>query len=266
MINNLAILFWFYKEPEICRQRLEQIKKHNPNLKVYGLYGGKISEAGRYKKALGKYLDDFYIAPRHSDGWKWINGDLMILDWYEKRGRNLKWESLAICQWDLLVFDSLQKIFQKMKNGQIFFSGLRPLNKEIYNNWDWTSAAHPEDRKNYHNFLKQLKEKYKFASQPLCCMFIFEIFPRAFLRKYSTVKNRELGMLEYKVPCYAKVFNIPFYRQDLKVFWNLHSQDARQFSLNAIVKQVTKKHIKQELKKPNGSRLFHPYFEKWDNQ
>jgi hypothetical protein len=37
---NLAILFWFYKEPEICRNRLKLLKVKNPNTQIFGLYGG----------------------------------------------------------------------------------------------------------------------------------------------------------------------------------------------------------------------------------
>ena len=34
---NLAILFWFYKEPEVCENRLQLLKKYNPDLKILGL-------------------------------------------------------------------------------------------------------------------------------------------------------------------------------------------------------------------------------------
>ena len=40
---KLAIVFWFYKEPDICRERLEFIKNKNPGLKIFGLYGGDLS-------------------------------------------------------------------------------------------------------------------------------------------------------------------------------------------------------------------------------
>jgi len=270
MIKNLAILFWFYKEPKICRNHLEVLKKHNPNLKIYGLYGGKIKEAEKYKQALGKYLDDFYITPKHDDYWKWINGDLMLLDWYEKRGKKLKWDSLAIYQWDLLVFDSLLKIFKKMNNGQIFLSGLRKVDKEVYDNWDWTKnwtkKSKAGRRKNFQDFVDYIKNSYKFKGLPLCCLFIFEIFPKIFFRKYSAVKNKQLGMLEYKIPCYAKIFKIPFFRKDFKVFWNLYNEDIKDSPLNAIPKKISKRYINKELKSKSGFRLFHPYFKLWDNK
>jgi len=34
---KLAILFWFYKEPEICQNRLELLRQNNPTISIYGL-------------------------------------------------------------------------------------------------------------------------------------------------------------------------------------------------------------------------------------
>ena len=45
---ELAILFWFYKEPEICLNRLKILKKYNPDLKIFGLFGGDIKEEKNY--------------------------------------------------------------------------------------------------------------------------------------------------------------------------------------------------------------------------
>ena len=39
---RLAILFWFYKKPFVCRNHLLILKKYNPDLKIYGLYGGDL--------------------------------------------------------------------------------------------------------------------------------------------------------------------------------------------------------------------------------
>jgi len=40
---KLAVLFWFYKEPEICHNRLEILRQHNPTVPIYGLYGGDLA-------------------------------------------------------------------------------------------------------------------------------------------------------------------------------------------------------------------------------
>ena len=101
---NIAVVFWFYKEPEICINRLKLIKKYNPKIKIFGLFGGNQNEESLYNEKLGGYLDDFYTHPSADSDWKWIHGDLMLLDWYKDRGQKLKWDSVVIVQWDMLVF------------------------------------------------------------------------------------------------------------------------------------------------------------------
>lgn len=255
---NLAILFWFYKKPEICGNRLKLLKKYNPGLKIFGLYGGEKNKAGNYKKKLGGYLDDFYASPFKGADWKWMNGDLMLLDWYEKRGKNLKWDSVAVIQWDMLVFDSLLNQFSGIKKNEIFLSGLRILNKEIENKWDWTMPGRKE-RPNYLNFLNYARKNYNYAGNPLCCLFILQVFPKIFFEKYSAVANKKMGMLEYKIPIYTKIFNIPFYKKDLGVKWFEKTKKP----LNAIPEEINQKYIKKQLAKKNGYRIFHPYYKVW---
>lgn len=256
---NLAILFWFYKEPEVCENRLRLLKKTNPGLKIFGLYGGEQKQAKEYEDRLGKYLDDFYAYPgEKSAKWKWINGDLMILDWYEKRGKNLVWDSIVVAQWDMLVFDSFLNILQGIQKGQIFLSGLSPLDKKIEESWYWTKPG-GEDRQNYLNFLDYAEKNYGWKERPLCCLFILQVFPKIFFEKYLSVKNREVGMLEYKIPIYAKIFNIPFFEKDIGV--EFFGEDKK--PLNAKPREIDKDYIAGELHKKGGWRAFHPYYKVW---
>lgn len=256
---ELAILFWFYKEPEICINRLELIRKHNPNIKIYGLYGGDHAEEQNFKDKLSPYLNDFYISSERDPDWKWINGDLVLLEWYENRGKNLTWDSIAIIQWDMLVFDELYKQFPEIKKGEIFLSGLQELDEHTENDWDWTSPSGKE-RTNFENFLAYIRNKYGFTEKPLCCLFVLEVIPKAFFEKYSQVQNKLVGMLEYKIPTYAKIFNIPFYIKDKGVCWQ---GEPTLFPLNAIPQEIETEYITKELSKPNGWRIFHPYFKIW---
>jgi len=258
---NLAILFWFYKEPKICENRLKLIKKYNPDLKIYGLFGGKVSEAKLYQEKLKDYLDDFYAFDLKKDSdWKWINGDLMILDWYDKRGRNLDWDSIVTVQWDMLILDSLLNQFAGIKKDQIYLSGLREIDKEVESKWDWVEPDSKE-RQNYLEFLEYVKKNYGYIDRPpLCSLFILQVFPRMFLEKYLTVENREVGMLEYKIPIYAKIFNIDFFNKDIGVNWFSNKQEP----LNAISKEIPKEYIDKQLEKKDGWRIFHPYYKIWE--
>lgn len=262
---QLAVLFWFYKEPEICEDRLKLIKKHNPNIKIFGLYGGNKKDSAKYKKKLGKYLDNFYTSTYSSKPrrWKWIHGDLMILEWYIKKGKNLKWDSVAVVQWDMLVLGPIKQQFPGMKKGELFLSGMRTLDKNIEKKWSWTKAKHPKDQAKYLAFTKYIKDKYNYTSRPLCCLFILEIFPRDFFKKWQLLPSKELGMLEYSVPTHAKILKQPIYQRNLGVWWfNKKAYDGLT-PLNARGIEIKKSYIEEELKKKNGFRIFHPYNGLW---
>ncbi len=262
---ELAVLFWFYKEPEICINHLQHIKKNNPNIKIFGLYGGDKKKAEEYKIKLKGYLDNFFVTTLHnkSRDWKWIHGDLMILDWYQNCGKKLKeWDSVAVIQWDVLILGNIKKQFPKIKKNEIFISGTRVLDISIEKKWNWTKLGNKK-RRNYLNFCKYIKDCYGYSNRLLCSLFILEIFPKSFFEKWLTVKNKEIGMLEYKVPTYAKIFGIPFYKRNLGVWWFNKKARRGETALNARGVEIKKEYIEKELDKKSGFRIFHPYFKKW---
>ncbi|PJA51351.1 hypothetical protein CO168_00240 [Candidatus Shapirobacteria bacterium CG_4_9_14_3_um_filter_36_12] len=258
---NIAVVFWFYKEPEICINRLKLIKKYNPKIKIFGLFGGNQNEESLYNEKLGGYLDDFYTHPSANSDWKWIHGDLMLLDWYKDRGQKLKWDSVVIVQWDMLVFDSFDHQFPNIKRGEMFMSGLQTLDKYTEENWEWTSP-NGEFRADFENFLNYVDKKYNYHNKLLpCCLFVLEIIPRMFFEKYLTVENKGIGMLEYKIPIYAEIFNIKKYLKDMGAHW---WGNVEEYPLNAEPTEIKTEYIEKELIKKNGWRIFHPYFKIWE--
>jgi hypothetical protein len=263
---KVVVLFWFYKELEVCKNHLELFKKHNPNVQIFGLFGGKEEEASTYKSGLKNYLDDFYVSSLvdKNEDFKWIHGDLMLLDWFENKGKDLNWDSVVILQWDVLVFDSLEKQFSNLKKDEIFLSGLRELDAEIELLWSWTKPE-GENRVNYLAFREYIEKEYNYNPVTfLCSLFILEVFPRVFFEKWGMVKNKKIGMLEYKIPAYADIFKVPFYKKELGVWW--FNKDAHEGNapMNARGVEINKDFILSELNKKDGFRIFHPYFKQWD--
>lgn len=259
---KLAVLFWFYKEPDICENRLRLLRKYNPDILVYGLFGGTQGEAEAYRERLGEYLDDFYVSPSTDSRWKWIHGDLMILEWFDSRGRSLEWDSIAVVQWDMLVFTSLQEYFSDMRVGEMLLSGLRVLDEEIELKWSWTKEGDTR-REEYLAFRDHVSRQYGYVENLLTCLFIFEIVPRLFFERYLGVEHREIGMLEYKVPTYAKIFGIPLSMRNLGIRWFAPEKARPTIPLNARRVEISQTYIREELGKPDGYRIFHPYFVVW---
>lgn len=57
---KFAILFQFFKDIDVCRNRLKLLKKFNPDIPIYGLFGGEASQADKFRQALGAEMEDFF--------------------------------------------------------------------------------------------------------------------------------------------------------------------------------------------------------------
>jgi hypothetical protein len=263
---NPTILYWFYKEPEITKNHLEIIRRHNPDHKIFGLYGGDVEHAADYEKLLGSLLDDMWVYPSTygADSYdKWIHGDLMLLDWYDKRGRDLDWDSIAILQWDMLLFTDIATILPGMSNNQVFFSGLRDMDEQLEQQWTWTTPT-KQYRQDYLAFTDFVRATYGYDKPLKCCLYILEILTRQFFENFLQLDNKKLGMLEYKDPTLAQIFGLDIFEKDIGVFWDSAEQgSATHLPLNAETIAIRQDYIQGELARPDGWRLFHPYKELW---
>ena len=263
---NRAILFWFYRDIDICKNRLRILKTYNPKTKIFGLYGGNINEFEKYKIKLNKYFNDLYcFQTSKTNQWKWRHGDLMINTWFKERGYLLNWESIVVVQWDMLIFGSIKNIFNNVKKDELLFSGLRPVN-EVESWWPWVKKGSNE-REDYIKCINNIKLNTEKKVKALCCLFIVVIFTRSFLEKYAYIKDEEVGFLEYKIPTYANAWGYKFHNDSLNKPW--WAADPKTKSINkiektliAIKQTVSLDVVKYHLSKNDGNRIFHPYFKK----
>lgn len=253
---KLAILFWFYRHPELCRERLEELRRFNPGVPIYGLYGGNPANAAAYEAALGPLLDDWwaYHEP-HAERWKWRHGDMMIAAWFRDRGRHLDWDSVFVAQWDMAVFESVRRLVGSLKPDELLLSGLRPA-AEVEGWWCWT--AEPD----YPRFMQHMREAEGYDGPALCCQFVGVCLPRSFLARFAGRAEPELGFLEYTIPTLAAAWGHGFCREHrLEVLWPRQggrlANVLRTFSASGHV-QVPDFVVAANLRLPNGRRIFHP--------
>ncbi len=284
---KLAILFWFYKDLEVCQNRLELLRKINPNTPIYGLYGGEEAAKNSFENNLK--LDDFFSSTVFQDSyWKWRNGDLLLVDWYNSRGKNLDWDSLAIVQWDTLFFAPVKEIFNDISTDQIFLSGVRPLSSWYEKRWVWTkgqeyfeekdknfyqyishSVSESEvkqwlesNQKEYLRFKELIRTNYNYLEQLLQSIFLLQVLSRAFFEAYGRLPNLETGFLEYKLPTYAKVLSFSFFDKDIGT-WYQDDRDNKALMPSARG-EISRDYIESQLQDPNGWRIFHPFFQRWE--
>ena len=256
---KLAILFWFYKAPDICLDRVELLRKHNPNTLIFGLFGGEPSSVTEFDE-VNRQLDDLYVFRQDRPAlWKWMNGDLMIRDWYSERGKRLIWDSIVVVQWDMVVAGPVTTIFSMVEHDELLLSGLRPIS-EIEASWKWVRPERPKNREAYQHFLAEITEQHDLPSEPLACLFIVAVIPRSFLMLYSAIPILEHGFVEYRLPIYAQVFGTTFCTEHpFRPWWNGIEPRGRGQTLIAIRQQIPISTLGSNLLSKSGARIFHPF-------
>ncbi len=259
---RLAALFWFYDRLEVCRARVHELRRLNPGVAIYGLYGGEPEGAEAARAALGPLLDDLwsYDAPSTAE-WRWVCGDQVIAAWARDRGFALSWDTLVVMQWDLHLAAPLSELFGDLRDGEAVFSGDRPL-AEVEGWWGW-GGAHAPGREALATLRAWLLEAHGYDGPLWACLFILAALPRAFLERFVADGPPEPGFLEVKLPTLARVYDTPVRpRPDLAPWWKADpaTRDAppRDRALNAGGEEPTGALIRAELVDPLGARAFHP--------
>lgn len=257
---KLAVLFWFYKDVDVCRDRLRLLRRYNPETPVFGLYGGDQSQADEFAARLSPYLDDFFSYPEgKSSTWKWLNGDLVLAEWFRRRGRLLSWDSVIVTQWDMLIFGRIREIFAGLKEGEVLLSSLRPV-EEVAPWWYWIRTE-PE---RYASFAAHVRKEYEYRDPLWCCQFVVVGLPRAFFESYAAVKAPECGFIEYRVPTYARIFGLPFCdSREFDCCWPEEPAARRpapgEVTLSAGKETIPLEVICEHLSRRDGARVFHPF-------
>lgn len=145
-----------------------------------------------------------------------------------------------------------------LKKDQILLSGLMPI-KKIEQEWCWTSSDNPDSREEYLRFIEYIEKNFNYNQEPLRCVFIVACLPRNFLEKYSKVEQLELGFIEYRVPMYSQIFNIPFCMEHSFNHCRNFDLSKQNPALNAGTSEVSRRTILKHLLNPKGTRVFHPY-------
>lgn len=247
------ILFRYHKKPLICAERLAQLKKYNPWVRIFGLYGGAESEFDKYEKYLGKYLEHNYCITGQTDRWKWKNSDLSVASWYRDYGHKLEFDMLHIIEWDLLLFGTLDEIFTGIKSDWLGLTGLIQLSN-VESRWNWTSRE--PSRSEWLELLKQAREKYNYNYDNYAWLGPGTCLPKAFLEKYSQLDIPDLVHDELRLPMYWQILWFKLYDT---WFYKKWFEPAEKVFFNCSNIDINVETIKSELQSKTGRRVFHPY-------
>jgi hypothetical protein len=255
---RFAILFWYYKDTDVCQDRAKLLRRLNPDTFILGLFGGEPETFTVFQNALADTLDDNWAYPGgKSPEWKWRYGDRMICEWFVQRGSAFEWDTLAIMQWDMLALAPVAQLFGSLRPDELYLPGLRPLN-EIESRWWWTRPG-TEVHDDYLAFKDWIAHDLDYRGEFQACQFVTAALPRTFLQRYARIKQPELGFLEYRLPVYAAAFGFPVSDlPHLPTQWVGEPAQTRRVTLSAAKTDIPTTTLVTELLSPAGARLFHP--------
>jgi hypothetical protein len=245
------VLFRFHKKPHVCKSNLRLLRRHNPGIQIFGLFGGTEERLQYFEEILGPYLETIYCIRGKTSHWKRTHGDLAIRLWYMEFGRTLSFDVVHHVEWDLMFLKPLEKIYEHIPNDGVGLTSLTLL-RNIEKKWYWLSEE--SQRHDWHELLRFAKDRYRYNQEPYACEFVGACLPKKFLEEYSLVEIPELCHDELRVPLFSQVFKLKQYNTHIcrKGF------DEPDDHFNCNSKEIRIQAILKECANPSGSRAFHP--------
>lgn len=250
---NRIILFRYHKKPLVCRSRLRQLKKFNPGVKIFGLYGGQELEFPKYEKYLNSYFEHNYCIKNKTNFWKWKNSDLSTRLWYKNVGKNIEFDMVHIIEWDLLLFESIDNLYKKIPPNCIGLTALNPL-ENVKPTWTWVFKEPYKTQ--WEKLLKYAKNKFNYDKRPYASLGPGPCLPKKFLDKFSAINVPDLSNDEVRLPLFGQIFGFKLLETGFYPKW---SEVSIMKFFNCHGKEIPLSRIKKELKKKNGRKSFHPY-------
>lgn len=257
------VLFRFHGNPGIVKNRIKLLKRFNPTIEIYGIYGGYKKDFQKISKFLRNDMNHIYLLSGRSPKLKWLNGDLAVREWFKEIGKNIDFDIAHLIEWDLLLFDTLENIFGHIPKNALGLSALRSITDDP--NWWWTTR---EPWKSfYHELIKRVKRKYGYNKKIMMALGAGTVYPRKFLLEYIETKIETTDYKGRSIPLCNDEIRLPLFGQILGyklVYTGIYNfrieKDVEHKYFNAMKEEIELKTILAELKKKNGRRVFHPYW------
>lgn len=247
------VLFRFHAHASICVNRLRLLKHHNPDVAIFGLYGGPEEKFSHFERVLLPHLENVYCIQGRTPSWKWKNGDLAVRLWNNAVGKELSFDMLHLVEWDLVLMAPLATIYEGVSLDRIGCASLLPV-REIEEDWIWTGKE--PFRSEYRELLGLVKKKFGDHQDPCAIQGPGLCFPREFLDAYSRADIPELSNDEARIPLFCHAFGFKMHDMGFCGHW-FDNNDCLTFHCR-LHPEISPRVIERELVGPSGKKVFHP--------
>jgi hypothetical protein len=252
------VLFHFHAHFELCRPRIELLRRFNPGVEIFGLYGGESARVDEARRLERSGVNHVFENEGRSPAWNKKNTDLAVAGWYRSVGRTLPFGRVHVVQWDLLFFAPLDRMYPSLSPEAVALTGLVPL-EAIAHFWDWTANAPLSIESE--RLLSQTRERFGFTGGSYACIGPGYSLSRRFLELYSQLEIDDTGHDELRLPLFAQILGFELADTGFYPRW-MDPKVERVF--NADAQEVDPAVVESELVRPEGRRVFHPCRDHFD--
>jgi hypothetical protein len=247
------IVFRFHKLPELCADRIQFLKRLNPELPVFGLFGGEPEQLPDMERVLGPHLQHIFSIAKYAPGWKWRFSDLALREWFRSVGIGIAFDVAHLVEWDLLLCRPIQELYAHVPFDSMGVTAPRSV---IAVEKDYHPTATEPLSIEWQNLKSWARETFSYSMEPQACLGPGYCVPRDFLEGYSHISMPELSIDELRVPLAAQLLGIPLSDTRLCRGWFMAEE---QKIFNTLKIEVTPATVACELTQPRGRRAFHPF-------
>ena len=256
--GTTIVLFHFHEAFELCRSRIALLRRLNAGLQIFGLYGGEPASFVDTRTLEACGVEHVHYDPEKTPAWNKKNTDLAVAGWYRSVGRSIPFDRVHVVQWDILFFAPLHRVYPRIPECAVAFTGLVPL-AQIAHFWDW--MTYPSLAVNSQRLLAEVRDRFGYNSEPHACIGPGYSLSRRFLDLYSDLDVDDTGHDELRLPLFAQILGFDLVDTGFYPRW----MDPEVESVfNADAKEIDPALLESELAREGGRRVFHPCRERFD--
>ena len=202
LADRRIILFRFHDQFDACRERLRLLRHFNPDVPIYGLYGGPREDWDDARRSVEDAVVHLHMWSAVDPHWKWLHTDLAVKEWFRTYGHAVPFDLLYDFEYDMLACAPLHELYPTLPaNGLAFHA--EPLTESVAARWQW--IAHPDHRPGYLAFCDYLAERYGVDSIEQRILGPGQLLTRRFLTAFCQLEDCDLVHNELTYPAFAQV-------------------------------------------------------------
>ena len=200
--DRRIILYRFHDQFDVCRERLRLLRHFNPDVPIYGLYGGRREDWYDARQSVKDAVVHLHMWSAADPHWKWLHPELAVKEWFRAYGDALPFDLLYEYEYDMLVCAPLHELYPPLPaNGLAFHA--EALTESVASQWQWTT--HRRFRRNYLAFCDYLAKRYGVDSIEQRILGPGQLLTRKFLTAFCQLEDCDLVHNEIAYPAFAQV-------------------------------------------------------------